>query len=352
MPLKRLIAHKQRAYNCTATLRCLLCRWYNKATQNHIESALRLYGSAPLVTVLHPPVEPFPAPADEVEADKALLAAARQAGSDTLVGEVSSLAAQARRSLQGSFSWKTDGDAQGGAAGTAAGAAAVGAAGAASTAGAAVAAGAADLPGAAGWEGTAAAASVGARRKDIMMLGRFFRGRQSKVGGDSAGLHEWVGVGAMTCVLQAGLAVLLQLGLSAACCAHHLQAQPAAVQVPPGGHFGVLSSFTLPCPPLYPGPWLRHRNFPLHPAISAGRHAAAPHRQPDAQPHQLPGRPAQGKARVTSLLAACLCCLHSLCDAGLLRLGVPNQSSYLDDLRKASPGSLTCNATPDLHVGR
>ncbi|KAI7842484.1 hypothetical protein COHA_003838 [Chlorella ohadii] len=94
-------------------------RWYNKATQNHIESALRLYGSAPLVTVLHPPVEPFPAPADEVEADKALLAAARQAGSDTLVGEV-------------------------------------------------------------GWEGTAAAASVGARRKDIMMLGRFFRGRQSK----------------------------------------------------------------------------------------------------------------------------------------------------------------------------
>ncbi|PRW51010.1 Glycosyl transferase family 2 [Chlorella sorokiniana] len=62
-------------------------RWYNKATQSHIEAALRLYGSAPLVTVLHPPVEPFPAPADEIKADKALLAAARQAGGDALVGE-------------------------------------------------------------------------------------------------------------------------------------------------------------------------------------------------------------------------------------------------------------------------
>lgn len=185
----RLLPSHASAAACTPSSR----RWYNKATQQHIEAALRLYGSAPLVTVLHPPVEPFPAPADELEADKALLAAARQAGGNSLVGEVGSGLAQAHRSLQGSFSWKTDTDQQAGAGGTlGAAAGAAGAAGARGAADSAGATGAAGAAGSAGWEGAAADSAAGSvlhRRKDIMMLGRFFRGRQSKVGGWT----EWRG---------------------------------------------------------------------------------------------------------------------------------------------------------------
>lgn len=117
-------------------------------------------------------------------------------------------------------------------------------------------------------------------RKDVMLLGRFFRGRQSKVHADRFLLSlRWPAV-AVACALDCSTATKLAVGCNL---------KPAA-----SPHLPTLLPIPTRRSPSPAGPRHRHRRLPADPAVAAARRAAAPHRQPHAQPHRLFGGAAHG----------------------------------------------------------